>query len=629
MSVLEQLADTPGLVVQHCVSAGDIVQSGDQVATVESMKFEFPVLAASAGRVGWIAPVGAVLAPGELLVRLVERDTPRPPAPSDVVARYLNAGPSGWFEPMDLDPAVPSRLVPVAGATAGRVDDPHAETSSAATDGRTQGCGLTVGVMSHRLDGHDAPVRRVWLCGDATQQLGAVAEPECRRILAAIDLAEAEQLPLEWVTVSSGARISMESGTENMDWCAAVVRRLVEFTQDGREVVIVVAGVNVGAQSYWNAEATMLMHCAGTLVMVEGTSMVLTGSRSLARAGGVSQPSDHDLGGVGVMAANGQAHHVVGDLDEAIDLVLDHHSLCAHGPTLPRRRRATIDDVNRDIARRCYDGPAEHGWGTVGEILSVETHPTRSRPFAVRPIMAALADVDAPRIERWTEMEGASGAVVWDTCVDGWAVSMIGIESAPRGSGHDWEAPGTLYPMAARKVARALQRASGRRPAVVLANLSGFDGSRSSLEDLQLEHGAELARAVVNFRGPLVVVVIGRFHGGAYVVLNRRLNPELKIVALGGTRVSVIGGSSAAEVVLGREVRDEMSTTGVERDDAVRTVAKRFDQMHDVDRALSVGSVDMVVDPSEVRRVVSALVASPLSPSRPTPLLSDRTAAHA
>ena len=57
-----------------------------------------------------------------------------------------------------------------------------------------------------------APVRRVWLCGDATRSLGAVAEPECARIIAAIDLAEELGVPLEWVAVSSGARISMESG---------------------------------------------------------------------------------------------------------------------------------------------------------------------------------------------------------------------------------------------------------------------------------------------------------------------------------------------------------------------------------------------------------------------------------
>lgn len=578
MSVVEQACGHPGLVVARRAEPGDQVPVGHPLLVVESMKCEQHVRATVEGRVEWLADVGDVLAATDPVARITERSTPRPPGPEDLIAAFVAR--DGCFSALDDDP----------------VEGP---------------CGVTAGIMAHHLAPHRNPVRRVWLCGDSTRSLGAVAEPECRRILAAIDRAETEGIPLEWVTVSSGARISMSSGTENMDWCAAVVRRLVEFTQAGGEVVIVVAGVNVGAQSYWNAEATMLMHCAGTLVMVDGTSMVLTGSRSLARAGGVSGRCDHDLGGTVVMAPNGQAHHVVPTLDDAIELVLDHHALCASGSGHPATRAPTVDRAERDVSDDAYRGPAEHGWGRVGDILCARRHASRSRPFSVRPVMDAVADRDAIRLERWADMAGASGAVVYDTRIDGWAVSLIGIESAPRGDGEDWEAAGTLYPMAARKVARALNRASGRRPAVVLANLAGFDGSRRSLAQGQLEHGAELARAVVNFRGPLVVVVIGRFHGGAYVVLNRRLNPGLTIVAIEGTRVSVIGGSSAAEVVLGAEVRDEMERHGLDRAAAVRRVAERFDATHGVRRALEVGSVDLVVEPFEVRSVLSRLVAAP------------------
>jgi hypothetical protein len=40
-----------------------------------------------------------------------------------------------------------------------------------------------------------------------------------------------------------------------------VLRRLVEFTQAGGEANVVVMGINVGAQPYWNAEATMTPDC--------------------------------------------------------------------------------------------------------------------------------------------------------------------------------------------------------------------------------------------------------------------------------------------------------------------------------------------------------------------------------
>src|SRR5207237_8871903 len=105
------------------------------------------------------------------------------------------------------------------------------------------------------------------LAGDPSKDLGALAEPECRLILAALDLATKLNVPLEWFPISAGAKISMESGVENMDWIALVLRRLVEFPQAGGEVNLGTKGINVGAQPYWNAEATMLMHTRGIPVL--------------------------------------------------------------------------------------------------------------------------------------------------------------------------------------------------------------------------------------------------------------------------------------------------------------------------------------------------------------------------
>jgi acetyl-CoA carboxylase carboxyltransferase component len=63
---------------------------------------------------------------------------------------------------------------------------------------------------------------------------------------------------------------------------------------------------------------------------------------------------------------------------------------------------------------------------------------------------------------------------------------------------------GHAVPESSKKVARAINAASGNRPLVVLANLSGFDGSPESMRRRQLEYGAEIGRAVVNFQGPIV-----------------------------------------------------------------------------------------------------------------------------
>ena len=169
---------------------------------------------------------------------------------------------------------------------------------------------VVVGLLTNRTAKVPEGMTRVALLSDPTRGLGNLAEPECRRILAALDLAERMQVPVEWFTVSSGALIAMDSGTENMDWIADVLRGLIEFTQRGGEINIVVTGINVGGQPYWNAEATMLMHTRGILVMLPTSAMVLTGKQALDFSGGVSAEDNLGIGGYDrVMGPNGQAQY--------------------------------------------------------------------------------------------------------------------------------------------------------------------------------------------------------------------------------------------------------------------------------------------------------------------------------
>ena len=153
---------------------------------------------------------------------------------------------------------------------------------------------------------------------DPSVGMGNLAEPECRRINAALALALERGIPCEWFAVSAGARIAMDSGTENMDWIALTLKRIVEFTQAGGELNIVIIGINVGAQPYWNAEATMLMHTRGILIMTQEAAMVLTGKQALDYSGGVSAEDNLGIGGYErIMGPNGQAQYGARDVLDA------------------------------------------------------------------------------------------------------------------------------------------------------------------------------------------------------------------------------------------------------------------------------------------------------------------------
>jgi acetyl-CoA carboxylase carboxyltransferase component len=416
---------------------------------------------------------------------------------------------------------------------------------------------VVVGVVRSFTAKHPEGMARVLVLGDPSRELGSLAEPECRRLIAALDLADQEHLPVDWIALSAGAKISMESGTENMDWIARVLRRLVRFTQAGGEVNVVVNGINVGAQPYWNAEATMLMHTRGILVMMPDSAMVLTGKRALDYSGGVSAEDNQGIGGYErIMGPNGQAQYFARDLLDACRLLLRHHehAYVAPGERRPRRGN-TVDPADRDVCSYPYGKADGHGFALVGEVFSEERNPGRKKPFDIRSVMTALIDQDHPPLERWFSWQEAEMAVVWDAHLGGFPVCLLGIESRPLqrlgfvpADGPDQWTGGTLFPQSSRKVARALNAASGNRPVIVLANLTGFDGSPESLRLWQLEYGAEIGRAVVNFEGPLVFCVISRYHGGAFVVFSNALNDNLRVIALEGTHASVIGGAPAAAV---------------------------------------------------------------------------------
>src|SRR5258705_8568586 len=127
-----------------------------------------------------------------------------------------------------------------------------------------------------------------------------------------------QHVPIEWYAISAGAKIYMDSGTDPMDWTYRALRGIDEFTKAGGEVNVVVAGINVGAQPYWNAEATMLMHTTGILVMVPESAMVLTGKQALDYSGGVSAEDNAGIGGYDrIMGPNGESQYWAADLPGA------------------------------------------------------------------------------------------------------------------------------------------------------------------------------------------------------------------------------------------------------------------------------------------------------------------------
>jgi acetyl-CoA carboxylase carboxyltransferase component len=339
------------------------------------------------------------------------------------------------------------------------------------------------------------------------------------------------------------------------------------------------------------------------------------------------------------MGPNGQAQYWARDLTEACRILLRHYDHAYRDPNerFPRRA-ATADPLDRDVRDFPHGQIEGCDFVTVGDVFSEESNPGRKKPFDIRRILLSVSDQDHAPLERWSGMLDAEIAVILDAHIGGYPVCLMGFESRPVSrsgfistDGPEQWTSGTLFPMSSKKIARAVNAASDNRPLVILANLSGFDGSPESMRQRQLEFGAEIGRAVVNFKGPIIFTVVSRYHGGAFVVFSKALSENMEVAALEGTFASVIGGAPAAAVVFAREVdgrtRKDPRMTELEaeltacKDDSARRrlrtrmdelrrvvrseklgeVAEEFDQIHSVHRALKVGSLDRIIPARELR----------------------------
>src|SRR5579862_7017725 len=294
------------------------------------------------------------------------------------------------------------------------------------------------------------------------------------------------------------------------------------------------------------------------------------------------------------MGPNGQAQYWAPNLPAACEVLMAHyeHTYIAPGESAPRKA-VSDDPAGRDVSGYPHT-VAGSDFTTVGQIFSAEHNPDRKKPFDIRTVMRALADQDHAVLERWAGMADADSAVVQDAHLGGTPVCLLGIESRPvprlgfpPADGPDTYTAGTLFPQSSKKAARAINAASGNRPLVVLANLSGFDGSPESMRKLQLEYGAEIGRAIVNFRGPIVFCVISRYHGGAFVVFSKALNPSMTVLALEGSFASVLGGAPAAAVVFTADVNARTAN-----DPRIRELEARVAASAGADRAALTAELD-------------------------------------
>ena len=419
------------------------------------------------------------------------------------------------------------------------------------------------GVLAAR--GTVAGTRAVAFCTDATVMGGAMGVDGCRHIVDAIDTALRERVPVVGIWHSGGARLA--EGVTALHAVGEVFEAMVRAS--GRVPQIsVVLGPAAGGAAYGPALTDLVIMGPAGRVFVTGPDVVRSVTGEDVDMESLGGPDTHGRrsGVVHVVAESERA--ALEAARQAVDL------LAAQGAFAPAGSEPDVD---------------------LRALLPERTN----RAYDVKPLVAAL--LDGPSLElhpRW-----APNVVTTLGRLAGRTVGVVANNPLRLG--------GCLDSASAEKAARFVRMCDAFGvPLVVLVDVPGYLPGVGQEWDGVVRRGAKLLHAFAEAVVPRVTLVTRKSYGGAYIAMNARSLGATTVFAWPGAEVAVMGAKAAVGILHRKKLA---AVPPGEREALHAELAAEHERIAGgVNRALEIGVVDEVVDPSQTRRrLVAALAAAP------------------
>jgi acetyl-CoA/propionyl-CoA carboxylase carboxyl transferase subunit len=382
-----------------------------------------------------------------------------------------------------------------------------------------------------------------------------------RAIVTAYDRAFADSAPIVGIWHSGGARL--REGVLSLD---AVGRVFAAMTRISGKVpqISIVLGPAAGGAAYGPALTDIVILGPQGRIFVTGPEVVrsVTGEDVNMETLGGAEPHGRRSGVVHIVSETEQDA-----LDEGRRLV----QLLGHQGSLDMSK---IDDVDLgafmpESARRAYD---------------------------VHPLVEHFVDADSfvELHARW-----APNIVVGLGRLGGRTVGMVANNPLRLG--------GCLDSNSAEKAARFVRMCDAFAvPLVVLVDVPGYLPGVGQEWEGVVRRGAKLLHAFAECVVPRVTVVTRKAYGGAYIAMNASSLGATKVFAFPTAEVAVMGSVAAIRILHRRrlsEVPDE-NRAQVE----LELAAEHEVISGGIARAVEIGVVDEIVDPTQTRRAVAQVL---------------------
>ncbi|MCM0619402.1 acyl-CoA carboxylase subunit beta [Nocardioides bruguierae] len=404
-----------------------------------------------------------------------------------------------------------------------------------------------------------APV--VAFCSDATVMGGAMGDDGCKVVVDAYHRALTDRIPIIGLWHSGGARLA-----EGVLSLHAVGRIFQIMTQASGVVpqISVVLGPAAGGAAYGPALTDIVILGPEGRIFVTGPDVVrsVTGEDvDMLRLGG---PEPHGR-------RSGVVHQVADSEDDALERArTTAHLLGAQGSL----RVSEVEDI--DLA------------GFLPE--------SKKRAYDVHPLVEGVLD-EGTMLEqhaRW-----APNIVT--------ALGRFGGRTVGVVANNPLRLGGCLDSLSAEKASRFVRMCDAFGvPLIVLVDVPGYLPGVGQEWDGVVRRGAKLLHAFGECVVPRVTLVTRKTYGGAYIAMNARSLGATKVFAWPGAEVAVMGAVAAVRVLHRRKLAEVAPEIRPQVEAELAAEHERI--AGGVEKAIEIGVVDEVVEPSATRSTLAGAI---------------------
>ena len=404
----------------------------------------------------------------------------------------------------------------------------------------------------------------VAFASDATIQGGAMGAEGCRAILVAYERALVDGVPIVGIWHSGGARLA--EGVVSLHAVGEVFAIMTRASGTIPQISIVI-GPAAGGAAYGPALTDIVILGPDGRIFVTGPDVVrsVTGENVDALRLGGPEPHGRRSGVVHVVTETTEAAFERGQL------------LCS---LLADQGKLDVGSVvDRDLA---------------------ETFPESARrAYDVHPLVSNVLDDAEHNVElhpRW--------APNMTTTLGRFGGRTVGVVA-----NNPMRLGGCLDSSSAEKAARFVRMCDAFGvPLIVLVDVPGYLPGVGQEWDGVVRRGAKLLHAFAEATVPRVTLVTRKTYGGAYIAMNARCLGATRVFAWPTATVAVMGAVAAVRILHRRRLAEvaEEDRTQVENELAAEHEALSGG----LPRAVEIGVVDEIIDPSVTRSALAGAIAA-------------------